>query len=618
MSRDTRVPFSEVERTGYTLISNHGIIASNRTAALVSLNGSIDWACMPNFNSDPVFCSILDKDKGGVFTIRPFDTTGLEVSQSYLEHTNILVTEFYRNREVCLRLTDFLPTSEYSTINFPEIHRYVESPRTETQVYVKIKPVLDFGRKKYDIFRNGNGFLFRSEKDPLGVSAMVQMQKKKDYLEGKFSVGKGDSTWIVLLHGVTSVQRVSDYKSYERMQETARYWKDWVSDGNYPALYSREIIRSALTLKGLFFEPTGLMVAAPTASLPEYLGGERNWDYRYAWIRDTNYVIEALSIMGYKKEAIKFLYDMMETFKRQQKLKTLYPINDLEPVDEFIVDMEGYMGSKPVRFGNEAANQLQIDEYGSLVDSIYHMAMAGGTVNSYLWNFVRETLSTLTEIWKNPDSTIWEFRTEPKHYTYSKAMAFLSFRRAIEMGRKLDFSAPYHEWQTTADAIKADILKNGYSPETNSFVQYYGASHTDSALLRLPLLGLLPPTDPRMVGTVQRIEKELMHHGFLFKRYNNDDGITSGDNAFILTSFWYVEDLILMRKYELAKEVFEKLLSASNHLGLYSEEIDLDTLEALGNFPQALSHLGLIKTADRLNQVRKSEIRVQKKIRRLP
>ncbi len=597
------IPLKSVERNGYSLIKNHGMICSNRTAALVSMNGTIDWACMPNFNSNPVFCSILDREKGGFFSIAPSDSEDYWVMQHYHDHTNILITEFSQADDIILRLTDFIPTSEYSTINFPEIHRYIEVPFRSVQVSIRIRPVFDFMAVTPDLRKQREGYLFQAGAKTLGVSSEIPMKMGRDSLFANLTLKKGDHKRIVVMYGVKSVQRVWDYKTFERMEETSEYWKNWVSNGHYPALYNRETIRSALILKGLFYEPSGLMVAAPTSSLPESVGGERNWDYRYAWIRDTAYVVESLSLLGYKREAVKFLYDIMEIVKRQKNIKTIYQIDGKTSIEEYTVDFSGYLNSSPVRMGNAAVRQLQIDEYGSIVNAIYYAAMANSLVNSYLWDFLIETLKKLSKIWYREDSSIWEFRTKPRHYTYSKAVAYVAFTRAIEIGRRMGFSGPYSEWHETAEMIKESILTNAVDSRTGSLVQYYGAKHTDAALLRLPHFGILPPDHEVMRATIERIEKELMTRDYLFLRYRNPDGFKSKDNAFTLLSFWYVEDLVLMKERDRAREVFEHLLKLSNHLGLYSEEIEPETGDHVGNFPQAMSHLGLIRAAKSLNEV---------------
>lgn len=590
----------EVEVEGYSRIANHGLIANNRTAALVSMNGTIDWGCLPNFNSSPVFNSILDRNKGGYFSISPVDRDGVLVHQTYKEYTNILITEFIRNNNTIMRLTDFLPTTEYPTISFPEIHRYVEALSEDVEISLRFRPFLDSGKETPHIDEKEFGYIYNTRNSNIGIVSEFKLKNENGTITGDIKLPKRSSNWVVALYGITHLDRVTDYKSYERMEDTFEYWLKWSGQNTYRGTYQSDVIRSALTLKALFYEPTGLMVAAPTASLPECIGGERNWDYRYAWIRDTSYVIEALAMLGYKREATKFLYDIMEMVSREKRIRTIYTINDLGDTDEYEADLEGYRGSRPVRFGNKASDQLQIDQFGSIINAIYALNEVGGIINSYLWDFVEETLENIGNTWKYPDSSIWEFRTEPRHYVYSKLMCWVAFTRGIDIGRDQGFSGAYKKWQETADEIKKDIIEKGFNSKLNSFTQYYGSSGTDSALLRLPLLGFLPGNDPRVTGTIDRIEKELMADDFLFKRYLEDDGLKGRDNAFLLLSFWYVEDLILMRKLSKAKAVYDSILDRGNHLGLFAEEVDFESRELIGNFPQAITHIGVIRAAKKL------------------
>ena len=601
MALGETVNIADVKINGYSRIRNHGMIASNRTAALVSMDGTIDWSCLPNFNSPPVFDSILDKEKGGFFSIKPSDTTGLVVRQSYEEYTNILITEFLRNRQTLLRVTDFIPASEYTTINFPEIHRSVEAPYADIDVEVGFKPNFSYGSITPKIFRNRNGVIFRGNGYSIGLATDTVLQGTGPYVSSTFRMERGTSKWMIVLYGIKHLDRVSDYKSYDRLEDTENYWKTWSNQSNYHGIFRGSVNRSALTLKSLFFEPTGLMVAAPTASLPECIGGERNWDYRYAWIRDTAYVVESLSMIGYKREATKFLYDIMNMIQREGRVRTIYSINNDENIDEVEIDYDGFMSSRPVRIGNKASSQLQVDQYGSIINAIYYLGKIGGLINSYLWDFVIDILDTLTETWKMPDSSIWEFRTEPKHYVYSKLMSWTAFHRARELGKMLELSAPYSQWEKMENNIKKEVIALGFNKEKNSFMQYYGSNDTDAALIRMPLLGFLPPNDRKIMGTIELIEKTLMGNDFLFRRYLEDDGLRGRDNAFVLLSFWYVEALILMNRTRQAKEVFETIMAMGNHLGLFSEEVEFDTKELIGNFPQAITHLGIIRAAVKLN-----------------
>ncbi len=593
------IRFPEVVKDNYIKIENHGIIFNNRTSALIGSDGTIDWACLPDFNSTPLFDSILDYRKGGYFILKPVCDT--EINQYYEEFTNILITEFIKGGNIILRLTDFLPTSKFSTINFPEIHRFVEAV-DDVKLKLYFKPSFNYGKETPEIEKSKNGYLFHGTETSIGISTHFKLYKNKVMVyNNDIELKKGSYQWVVISTGINHLNRVDEYKSYERLEEARDYWKNWSNSIDYHGLYHKYILRSALTLKGLFYDPTGMMVAAPTSSLPESIGGERNWDYRFTWARDTAYVIEALSLIGLDDEATKFLYDLMNKINKDKKLKTIYSIDDSDTIDEKIIDYSGYMDSGPVRMGNKAANQLQLDQYGSIVNAIYRFSLGGGMVTIQLWDFIIDILNSLKLLWKYPDSSIWEFRTEPEQYVYSKLISWEAFHHAIAMGRKLGYSAPYAEWKNIENEIKDDVLKNGYNSDINSFTQYYGSTTIDASLLRLPLMDFLPVNDYRVQGTINKIEEVLMHDNCLFKRYNEDDGIKGSDNAFLLLSFWYVEDLIKMNKIKDAKNTLESILDLSNHLMLFSEEIDLNTHDLLGNFPQAITHLGVIRAIVKLN-----------------
>lgn len=585
----------------YLKINDHGFIVNNRTAALVGMDGTVDWACFPDFNSNPVFDSILDAHRGGYFKTKPL--AACNVNQYYEEFTNILITEFINANKVVLRLTDFLPVSGYSTINFPEIHRFIEAPNSDIEIAVDLKPDFNFGADHIKIHENRYGYLFSSKGKTLGISTNLKLIKGKNNVYNNLTLKKGTYQWIVILSGVRQIGSVEQYSSYDRLEESRNYWRSWTGKINYSGLYYDYVLRSALTLKGLFYEPTGMMVAAPTTSLPEIIGGERNWDYRYTWIRDTAYVIESLSLIGLKDEASKFLYDLMAIVQKDSKVRTIYPINSMDDTDEIEINFSGYMDSRPVRIGNKASDQLQIDQYGSIVDAVFRFYEAGGLVTTYLWDFIIEILDTLKDLWHLPDSSIWEFRSEPKHYIYSKFISWTAFHRAILMGKSLGYRAPYREWMKVRGEIRVEIMEKGYNSGVHAFTQYYGSDEVDGSILRMPLTGFIKATDPKFISTMEKVEKELKNRDGIFIRYKNDDGLKGKDNGFLLLSFWYVEDLILMGRLKDAKQTFENLLSYSNHLMLFSEELNFtDSNEMLGNFPQAITHLGVIRAAVKLNR----------------
>ncbi|MEM0139779.1 MAG: glycoside hydrolase family 15 protein, partial [Ferroplasma sp.] len=563
----------DIYRSGYLNIKDHGFIANNRTSALVGMDGTIDWACFPNFNSMPVFDSILDSRRGGYFMAKP--TCSCQVNQFYEEFTNILKTEFIEDNKTVLTLTDFLPVTKYSNINFPEIHRFIEAPYRDIEIKIEIKPDFNFGRDKYKIKKTRNGYLFTSKQNNLGVSTDMKLSSNGNMVfNDKLLLEKGSYEWIVILNGIKRIGNVREYRSYERLEDTLVYWKKWTDKIQYSGMYYDYVLRSALTLKGLFYEPTGMMVAAPTTSLPESIGGSRNWDYRYTWIRDTTDVIESLSMIGLKDEASKFLYDIMSVIQEDNKLDTIYPINGNGLLHEEEINFSGYQDSKPVRIGNGASGQLQIDQYGSIINAVYRFQQVGGLVTTYLWDFIIDILEKLKALWRLPDSSIWEFRSEPRQYVYSKFISCTAFHRAILIGKKIGYSGPYREWARTMKEIRKEIFEKGYNKEVGAFTQYYGSDQVDASLLRMPLLGFISANDPKFVSTMELIEKNLKNSDGLFLRYLGDDGIKSKDNAFLLLSFWYIEDLIAMGRIKDAKNNLDNILKKSNHLLLFSEEIN--------------------------------------------
>lgn len=593
--------FNDIEEKGYTKIKNHGMIANNRTAALVSMNGNVDWLCLPNFSSDPAFDSILDKNKGGFFSTRPHDLEGVSVKQEYEKRTMVLKTSFYKNEKEILRLTDFLPATEYPSINFPEMHRLVESSETKIEVDILLKATLDYRISPVNITIMEGGAVYRKNSRKIGIFTNAELTSENEVIKGKLYMSEHQREWVVIAYNMSD-ETLSNFKSDDRLKDTIDYWRNFTNKSNYNGIMKDVALRSGITLRGLFYDPSGMMVASPTSSLPECLGGERNWDYRYSWVRDTSYVIEALSMLGLKEAATNYLYDMMKIIETSDEINVLYKLEATDKLEEYELDYEGYMGSSPVRMGNLASKQFQLDVYGSIINAVFHLGDIGGTVTAYMWDFVVKVVDKIEHIWQSPDSSIWEFRTPRKHYVYSKVMCWLGIDRAIQLGKRKDFLSNFDHWEHLKDIIKKDILENGVDPETGSLVQYYGAKDVDASLLRVSLTGFLDSNDPIIHNTVNRIKKELMGRDYLIKRYNNDDGLSCPDNAFLLMSFWYVEVLIDQNKVDEAKDVLTSLLSKGNHLKLFSEEIDMKTLEPIGNFPQAITHLGVIRAICKLDK----------------
>ncbi len=600
---NSRINIKDIEKNGYVSIKNHGLVSNNRTAALIGINGTIDWLCLPDFSSDPVFDSILDSKKGGKFKLSILNFNELEVEQYYESDSMILITEFFSNEKKIMKITDFMPATEYESINFPELHRIVEVSE-DLEIGIEFKPTLDYKISPLKRIMDSKKIVFLKNDLKVGLFSSVEIREENGSFRAHLD--KGSRTFFILSYGMRNEDEYSNYKTEQRLIETREFWKDFISYSTYNGIMRDEAVRSALTLRALFHDPSGMMVAAPTSSLPECVGSERNWDYRYSWVRDTSYVIQALSMMGLRRVSTKYLYDMMDIILNDgEEIRVLYGVGRDSKFKEIEIDYEGYMGSRPVRFGNLASEQFQLDVYGSFINAIYNVSVIGGIVNSYMWDFVNDLLDRIAHIWKVPDSSIWEFRTEPRHYTYSKVMCWLGYDRAIKLGKSLNYAGDYEKWQKIADEIKKDILENGIDKENGYFVQYYGGKDVDGSLLRIPLTGFMDVNDPLFQNTLEKIKKDLMFDECLFRRYLNDDGLKGKDNAFLLLSFWYIEDMILMGKIQDAENLLRKLMGMGNHLNLFSEEVEINTGELIGNFPQAITHLGIIRCIYRLNEAKK-------------
>jgi glucoamylase len=585
-------------------IEDHGVLFNNRSAALVSKFGEIDWACFPNFDSDPVFFSILDKEKGGYFTIAPAINHYSSI-QYYIEDTNILLTQFFYGDKLVMRISDFLPMLGQARVLLPEIHRKVECLEEKLLITVEFFPF--YTQQENEIKQSGEtGYIIKSGTRTQSISTDVFLERVGNGLKGTFSMHRGETKWFVTAYGASEAHDLKAFESETRQFETTLFWRDWISKSNYSGPYSEWVKRSLLVLRGLFFDPNYFMAAAPTASLPEVAGGSKNWDYRFMWIRDTAYVIDTLASLGYLEEAMKFFYSLMNQIHNDGgQIKSIYPISNPEAIIERQIDLEGYLNSKPVRFGNAAVEQFQLDQYGSLINAISTAKKYGAAITTEMLELVKETSHTLIKRWKEPDRSIWEIRSGDRHYVYSKAVAWEALNNAILLLKDLETPEEINLLRNTADEIKREVEEKGKDPTGRYYVQYFGSDLVDCALLRLPLIGFCDADSKTFINTLAEIEKRLMRGAFLFDRYETKLDAEHSDNAFLLVSFWYIEDLIQMNKIKMAKEGLEKLLALFNDLHLLSEEIDFKDKYYLGNYPQALSHVGLISTILRLNEYKK-------------
>ena len=593
----------------YLPIENYGIIGDMHTVALVGLNGSIDWYCYPHFDSPSVFAAVLDDTKGGRFQISPAKE-GVRHKQFYFPDTNVLVTRFLSEDGVGT-VDDFMPIiKRQGEHGEHRLIRNVRIARGSMTFRVECRPAFDYARAKHKTSLHKNGALFEAPGVTLGLSTRIPLKVDGSGVVGEFTLKEGESAAFVLSGGTRDevcTACPSKEEAERSFKETVAYWRRWLAQCNYRGRWSEMVYRSALALKLMTFAPTGAIVAAPTCSLPEGIGGERNWDYRYTWIRDASFTIYGLMRIGFTDAAHQFV-DWLKARVREMKpdgsLQIMYSIEGKHELKEEILEhLEGYRGSRPVRIGNGAFNQRQLDIYGELMDSIYLFNKYGTPIDYELWTYLRRMINWVVENWDQPDEGIWEVRGGRQHFVYSKLMCWVALDRALRLANKRSFPADREKWLKTRDRIYEEIMVKGWNPERQAFVQAYGSKTLDASNLMMPLVFFVSPTDPRMQSTLDATLRDLVADSFVY-RYDVDDtkdGLKGEEGTFSICTFWLVEALTRARRVEEARLIFEKMLTNANHLGLYAEEIGPHG-EQLGNFPQAFTHLGLISAAYNLNK----------------
>ena len=590
--------FSLPSPNGYKPISGYGIIGNTRTAALVGYDGSIDWCCMPKFSSPSIFAAILDRRKGGRWVIQP--TTGAISIQSYLEDTNILRTEF---RSVTSRvvLTDFMPCSltQQAWSAPPEIHRVVQCLSGRMQLKLEFNPVFNYGYLTPKFIATAFGVKVTSRKEEIALSSPIPLQVSASGASAEFAVAQGEKKTFVLSYGEDEPRKVDEYHTERQRAKTEVFWMDWVALLRYRGRWRDAVVRSALTLKLLVYSPTGAMVAAPTTSLPESIGNGRNWDYRYSWLRDSASALWAFHSIGYKSESEAYLHWLIDNNPSlDMDLRLMYDIDGSSRIQEKILDqLEGYRKSYPVRVGNQAVRQVQYDAYGYMLDALYFSTRHGRQVdNEMYYRFVKPLANFIVEHWSEPGNGIWEIRGGQKHYVYTKAWCHAGLKRAVKIAEAAGHEDDVPPWKAAMKQIKEEVLREGWNAKRGSFVMHYGSEFLDAATLMLPLIGFLPANDEKMRATIEAVRRELSE-GALVYRYKAEDGLEGEEGAFVLCGFWLVACLARLGMVEEATKNFDELLGHANHLGLYPEEVDPKTGVALGNFPQAFSHMGLILAA---------------------
>ena len=605
----TAKPWRLSEYRDYTPISAYGMIGDLHTAALVSIDGSIDWCCMPNFDSPSVFAAMLDARRGGSFQIAPASEHTSE--QRYSPATNVLVTTFSLDSGGIIELTDFMPIDERGGRGrFPEIHRRVRCTRGEGEMVVIFSPRFDYGASTVSLSPRRNGVLATDGEDEvLTLAAPKELWWRLD--DGSaiiaLKLAEGESAWFVLRYDDDEVRPLEAYQSEARLRETIAYWDAWTRRISYTGRYRAVVERSALTLKLMCYEPTGAIIAAPTTSLPEEIGGVRNWDYRFTWLRDSAFVLYSFHVIGHFEEADRFMQFVKRIARKatDAHLQIMYGIDGRRQLTERTLDhLEGYRRSAPVRVGNGAYDQIQLDVYGEVLDTAY-LWSRHHDITEGAWVTLERLVSWVADHWRSPDSGIWEVRAGRQHYVYSKVMCWVALDRGIRMAREFDLFAPIERWAAERDAVHADVMANGWSEAKQSFVQYYGTEELDASNLVIPVVHFLPRDHPRVRGTVLATLRELTSDDQeLVYRYRNEDGLPGGEGVFSICTFWLAQALAMCGEAERGERIFQRMLRHANHVGLYSEELDPRTGEFLGNFPQAFTHIALINCAHVFEQLR--------------
>ena len=611
----------------YQPVENYGIIGNMRTVALVGMNGSIDWYCCPHFDSPSVFGALLDDKKGGHFQISA-DADGVRHKQFYWPSTNVLVTRFLL-KDGIVELEDFMPAGLPSdSPAYHHIYRRIRCVRGAARIWVECRPAFDYGRQNHETLIEANGARFKAGNLTLALSTTVPLSDDgQGGVSAHFVLTEGQSQTFIL--GEKSVAGraptpPSEKEGEELLRDTVKFWHQWLSACTYHGRWREHVHRSALALKLLTFEPTGAIIAAPTTSLPEVIGGVRNWDYRYTWMRDAAFTVYAFLRIGFRDEAAAFLGWIEDYASKHASRNAPSPVmftieGGTEIPEQTLEHWEGYQGSRPVRIGNAAVSQFQGDIYGELMDAMYLSNKYVSPTPYDIWVKIRNRLEWICENWQLPDAGIWEMRNRQEHFVYSKVMNWVALDRGIRLADKRALPADRAKWIRERDRICEEVMSQGWNEKRKSFTQFYGSEDLDASLLIMPLVFFMAPTDPRMLKTLDAILENPRQGGLvsdgLVHRYPPHpriDGLPGEEGTFNMCSFWLVEALTRAgqaypEKLDQARLLFERVLGYANHLGLYAEQTGPQG-EALGNFPQAFTHLALISAAFNLDRMLGSQV----------
>jgi GH15 family glucan-1,4-alpha-glucosidase len=593
----------------YQPIENYGVIGDLATTALVSLSGSIDFMCFPCFDSPTIFAALLDAKRGGYFRISPINGE-LKHRQRYFPDTNILLTRFMGDSGIA-DISDFMAMEHLG--HHHALLRRVKVVRGEIEFRMVCAPKFDYGRANHTIEKKPHKLLFIPEKKSLPtllLRSSIPVKSENGEATARFKLKSGQTAFFILEEAISGEDSPSAKPNYisDAFKETMNYWLDWVSRSKYRGRWREMVNRSALVLKLLTSRENGSIVAAPTFSLPEKVGGQRNWDYRYTWIRDASFTLYALMRLGYTEEAQSFMLWMEQRCRELRPghpLQLMYRLDGSRHLPEKILkNFEGYQKSRPVRIGNAASKQLQLDIYGELMDSIYIYDRHGQPISYDFWVNLSTLVEWVCHNWKKPDNGIWEVRGGTRQFLYSRAMCWLAIDRAMKIAQQRSYPAPLVRWLRIRNDIYRSIQNDFWDPKLKAFVQYKGAKSIDAACLLLPMVKFISPIDPRWMSTLEAIKKNLIEDSLVYRYLPEKaapDGLDGNEGTFSMCSFWYVECLSRANDLRQARFIFEKALGYSNHLGLYAEQLG-PCGEHLGNFPQALTHIALISAAWNLNE----------------
>jgi GH15 family glucan-1,4-alpha-glucosidase len=631
-------------------INAYGVIGDCHSTALIAPDGSVDWGCLPDFDSPAIFCRLLDTEHGGYFQIAPTEGT-IPGSQRYLHGSNVLQTRFASTVGEIV-LTDFMPVETLSAWPYQGMNnntwaredgschclvRIVECTHGEMAVTMTLKASPNYAASSSEVFLlpENVGAVITGGEQHVGLAivgahlfpsfSITTEQGSEDWhpsIIAQVTLCEGERLLFALGMGRTlrAAQRLVECELHRRnfdaeLAHTLHCWRKWLAGCTYEGPYQDWVQRSALVLKMMTYAPSGAIVAAPTTSLPEEQGGVRNWDYRFTWLRDATFTLYALSVLGFMDEARAFTYWLRNlSYADGEALQVMYGIRgERDLTERELPHLSGYCGSRPVRIGNAAADQKQLDVFGELLDCIHIFRKHGGferygeKLEGPLWAMMRALVEYVCEHWHEPDNGIWEVRGGLRHFIYSKVMCWVALDRGIRAAQQLHLEADLTRWMVIRDQIRADVLAHGYNTTIGAFTQSYGSTALDASNLVLPLVGFIPPDDPRMRSTVERIMEKLTdERGFVF-RYRSDDGLVGSEGTFSICTFWLVDNLAMQGRVDEARALFERLLTCAGRLGLFSEEIDSRNTMALGNYPQAFTHVALINSA---NNLKKAELRM--------